>query len=104
MVAQREERMLSEHTQRNAVRRQSLRTAFGGWKLGKSNSITLIVAGTARSTAGAVAAAGGLSLFFIAHHTADNQGNRCQQEQADENCTDIRADPLQHKNHSISEH
>ena len=30
MVAQREERMLSEHTQRNAVRRQSLRTAFGG--------------------------------------------------------------------------
>ena len=70
----------------------------------KSNSITLIVAGTARGTAGAVAAAGGLSLFFVVYHAADNQSNHCQKDETDKNCTDIRADPLQHKNHSISEH
>ena len=64
--------------------------------------MTLIVAGTTRGTAGAVAAAGGLSLFFVVYHAADNQSNHCQKDETDKNCTDIRADPLQHKNHSIS--
>ena len=71
---------------------------------GKPFLIALIVAGTACGTAGAVAAAGGLSLFFVVYHAADNQSNHCQKDETDKNCTDIRADPLQHKNHSISEH
>ena len=65
---------------------------------------SMLMAGATHRAVSAVAAAGGLSLFFVVYHAADNQSNHCQKDETDKNCTDIRADPLQHKNHSISEH
>jgi len=61
-----------------------------------------MAAAAASGTAGAVAAAGGLSLLFVPYHGADDQNNHCQKNKAHNNGTDIRTDPLQHKNHSIS--
>ena len=62
----------------------------------------MLMAAAAGGTVGAVAAAGGLSLLFVPYHHADDQSNHRQKDKAHYNCTDIRADPLQHKNHSIS--
>ena len=82
-----------------------LKKAFPAGKAFTSALLLFLLAlGAFVVAAGAVAAAGGLSLFFVVYHAADNQSNHCQEDETDKNCTDIRADPLQHKNHSISEH
>ena len=82
-----------------------LKKAFPAGKAFTSALLLFLLAlGAFVMAAGAVAAAGGLSLFFVVYHAADNQSNHCQKDETDKNCTDIRADPLQHKNHSISEH
>ena len=53
-------------------------------------------------SASAAAAAGSLSLLFLADQRPHNQGHCRQENQADKNASDIRDKPLQHNNSLLS--
>ena len=61
------------------------------------------MAASAHGAVSAAAAAGSLSLLFLADQRPHNQGHCRQENQADKNASDVRDKPLQH-NHILLSH
>ena len=60
------------------------------------------MAGAVHGTMGAVTAAGGLPLLLLPEQGPDDKEHNHNQDKTDQNGTNIRANPLQHRNHSFS--
>ena len=60
------------------------------------------MAGAVHGAMGAVTAAGGLSLLLLPKQGPDDKEHNHDQDKTDQNGTNIRANPLQHLNHSFS--